>query len=150
MIKKATLLNLPEIFSLSKELYLDSINHRSLYIWDDEKALLALQQFITDENSIILIDYNAEGLKGYIIAELNSPIAGHSVIASVVALYVKPKYRGGTTFLRLIKFFESWAREKNATFFELGVSSGVNHDKTLSYYSALGYRPSSVSYIKEI
>lgn len=150
MIREATIFDLPKVFELSKEVYNVSVNHRSVYTWNDEKALSALKLFITsDEATIIIEEFNGI-LKGFIIAELYMPAAGIEIIASDVVVFVKPEYQGGITIAKLIKGYENWAKSKGATHIELGVSSGLNHERTLSLYVSLGYRPSSVTYIKGI
>lgn len=147
MIKEATLFDLPKVFEVSKELYATAINHQQVYALDDERALLSLKMLITSARSTILIDEKNENITGLLIASLSTPPAGNNLIANDIAFFVKS---GGTTALRLIKKYEAWAKSKGATHIELGVSSGVNTDRTLSMYSCLGYAPSSVTYIKEI
>lgn len=150
MIREATILDLPKIFEISKEVYNVSVNHRRVYAWNDEKALSSLKLFITSDESTLIIEECNGILKGFIIAELSMPAAGIDIIASDVVVFVKPEYQGGITIAKLIKGYETWAKSKGATHIELGVSSGLNHERTLSIYSRLGYRPSSVTYIKEI
>ncbi|WP_294609752.1 GNAT family N-acetyltransferase [uncultured Gilliamella sp.] len=150
MIKEATLLDLPKVFEISKEVYSAAVNHRNIYAWDDSKALLMLKHYIASDNAAIIIDENSQKLKGFIIVELVTPAAGLELIASEVAFFVRPEFQGSITAFRLIKGYESWAKQKGANHIELGVSSGLNQERTLYMYSALGYRPSSVTYIKEV
>lgn len=150
MIKKATLQDLDKVFKISKRLYLHSTNHIRVYKWDDDTALCTLREFITGKHSTILIDENDGDLRGFIMAQLTTPYAGTNVIANDIAFFVIPEFQGGTTALRLIKAYEKWARRAGATHIELGVSSGVDTERTLSMYSYLGYAPSSVTYIKEL
>ncbi len=150
MIKEATLFDLPKVFEISKELYSKAINHKKVYTWDDASALQSLKILITSANSTILIDEQKGILNGFIIANLSKPPAGQNLIASDIAFYVRHESQGGATALRLIKRYEAWARSKGATHIELGVSSGVYTERTLSMYSFLGYAPSSVTYIKEL
>lgn len=150
MIREATLLDLPKIFDISQEAYELAINHHRLYTWDAETAMTSMKLFILNNESSILIDEENGVVKGFMAVRISTPIAGVDVIASDVALFVKPEFQGGLTVVKLIKRYESWAKEKGAKCIELGVSSGLNHERTLSIYSNLGYRPSSVTYIKEI
>ncbi|TSJ87988.1 GNAT family N-acetyltransferase [Gilliamella apicola] len=150
MIKEATLFDLPSVFEISKELYSKAVNHQNIYKWDDASAIHSLKILITSDNSTILIDEQNKKLNGFIIANISTPPAGKNLIASDIAFFVRPEAQGGTTALRLIKRYETWAKSKGATHIELGVSSGVNTERTLSMYSFLGYSPSSVTYIKEL
>ena len=150
MIKEATLFDLPKVFKISKELYSKAVNHQKIYAWNDAQTLLSLETLIKDDNSTILIDEQKGVLKGFLIAGISMPIAGTNRIANDMAFFVTPEAQGGTTALRLIRRYESWAKSKGATHIELGVSSGVDTERTLSMYSFLGYEPSSVTYIKEL
>lgn len=150
MIREATFLDIPAVFELCKKAYEESNYHQRLYAWDEEKAISSLKIFILCNGATILIDENDGVITGFLIAELTAPVGGVDVIATDVAFYVLPEYRGSLTAFRLIKKYECWAKTNGAKHIELGVSSGVDHEKTLSLYAFLGYRPSSVTYIKEV
>lgn len=150
MIKEATLQDLDRVLTISKKLYLHSANHTRIYAWDDDTALGTLREFITGGYSTILIDENDGDLRGFIMAQLTTPYAGKNIIANDIAFFVDPEFQGANTALRLIRAYEKWAKQAGATHIELGVSSGINTERTLSMYSFLGYAPSSETYIKEL
>ena len=84
------------------------------------------------------------------MAQLTTPYAGKNIIANDIAFFVDPEFQGANTAWRLIRAYEKWAKQAGATHIELGVSSGINTERTLSMYSFLGYAPSSETYIKEL
>lgn len=150
MIREATFLDIPAVFELCKKAYAESSNHQRLYAWDEEKAISSLKIFILCNGATVLIDEKGGVIRGFLIAELTAPLGGVDIIATDVAFYVLPEHRGSLTAFRLIKKYESWAKKNGAKHIELGVSSGVVHEKTLSLYAFLGYRPLSVTYTKEV
>ena len=64
---------------------------------------------------------------------------GHDKIASDLLLYVTPEARGGTAAVRLIKAYDKWAREAGAKEIHVGVSTGVNEERTVKLYEKLGF-----------
>lgn len=64
--------------------------------------------------------------------------------------YVKPAYRGGSTFIRLIDVAEQWAEEQRADELIFGVSSGFKVEKTLKLYARLGYKVGTANARKDL
>lgn len=64
---------------------------------------------------------------------------GYDKIASDLLLYVTPEARGGTAAPRLIKAYEKWALASGAKEIHVGVSTGVNEDRTVKLYEKLGF-----------
>lgn len=150
MIREANFLDIPDVVKIGRELYESAINHNSMYEFDDEKALTVCKHFIDSDDSIVLIDKNGGEITGFFIGQLTTPLVGTETIAVDVMLFVRPEYQGGYTIFKLIKKYEQWAKSKGAKFIQLGVSSGLKQQRTLSMYSYLGYRPHSAIYFKEV
>lgn len=64
------------------------------------------------------------------------------------ALYVLPEYRGTTAAIRLLKDFEAWGKSQGANEMSLGVSTGIDTDKTHNFYTKMGYLYSGGIYKK--
>ncbi|MDF7671159.1 GNAT family N-acetyltransferase [Orbaceae bacterium ESL0721] len=150
MIKQATLFDVPDIVRIGHDLYNESANHNQLYKWDDESALSTCKFFVTNESSLVLIDKGEQGLKGFFIGQILTPLASKDKMALDVMFFIRPAYRGGTTAYRLIKRYEEWARSHDVKYIQLGSSSGLSQQRTLNMYSRLGYVPQAVTYVKEV
>lgn len=148
MIREANFLDIPDLVKIGKELYDAAINHK--YSWNDERAIEACKYFMSSSDSMIIVGIQHEQIAGFFIGELYRPIASNDIVANDVMIFVRPEFQGGKIALKLIKKYEAWAKEKGAKFINLGVSSGLKQNRTLSMYELLGYRPHSVSYIKEV
>lgn len=69
-------------------------------------------------------------------------------MACDVVLYVTPEYRGTRIAPRLVHAFERWAIEAGADELVLGVSTGIEADRTASLYERLGYERSGITLTK--
>lgn len=63
-------------------------------------------------------------------------------------LFVLPHYRGGSAAVRLIKTYEEWAFAQGAEEVGLGISTGVDQERTVCIYERLGYKLASYTCIK--
>ena len=71
------------------------------------------------------------------------------MIASDLMVYVIPERRGSTAAYRLIKAYEKWAVEFGASEITLGISSGINVERTSKFYQTLGFECEAVMFKKE-
>jgi len=53
-------------------------------------------------------------------------------------VYVTPKHRGSTAFIKLIKHYVTWAQERGASLIFLRQSTGINTDMVENLYKRLG------------
>lgn len=57
-----------------------------------------------------------------------------------IVVYVNPEKRGTRAFVMLVKEFERWAAEKGAVMPKIvGISTGIDIEKTRASYERLGY-----------
>lgn len=92
----------------------------------------------------------SEEVIGFICGALHQQFFTQQKFASDMALYVEPKYRGGSAAFRLVKAFENWAKEKGASHIWLGQSVGQNMDDTAKFYLRLGYSMAGVNTVKHL
>jgi hypothetical protein len=64
---------------------------------------------------------------------------GHDLIASDYVWYVTPEYRGSRAALSLLRDFQKWAEDRNASEVHVGISTGVFAEKTGALLEKLGY-----------
>jgi GNAT superfamily N-acetyltransferase len=71
-------------------------------------------------------------------------------MAIEVGLYILPEYRGSSAAVRLIKTFETWARDRGCVMIQSGVTIGINNDLAAGIYRKLGYRDAGPMLRKEL
>lgn len=101
--------------------------------------MIALQKF--KNSAYIKTAKNSEGIIiGMIVAEAVPYMFSPSEKMIVDHLfYVAPEYRGSSAALRMFKDFERWAISIGANEISLGVSTGVDPERTDSFYKRMGY-----------
>ena len=87
-------------------------------------------------------------LQGMMAGYLTEPYFGPGVIASDLALFVASNARGGRAAIALIERFEAWAVEHGAESVQLGITTGVNQERTGELYQRLGFAPFGLVYRK--
>lgn len=102
---------------------------------------------LTDQGGLFVAIKNDEVI-GFIAGVVVEHFLSHDTFACDIGVFVLPEHRGGTSFLRLVKTFEQWAKERGAQEIQLGVSTGVHPEQTVRMYERLGYKMSSYGLIK--
>jgi len=64
---------------------------------------------------------------------------GNDLVSSDLILYVDPEHRGGTAAPRLIKAYQEWAKKIGAKEITIGVSTGVNSERTARLFENMGF-----------
>lgn len=87
-----------------------------------------------------LVAREGEALLGTIILSIG-PLwyAPKVLVARDLLVWVAPEHRGGSTFIRMIRAMEAWARNVGITKLYLSQSTGIEVDKTVRLYEKLGY-----------
>jgi GNAT superfamily N-acetyltransferase len=70
--------------------------------------------------------------------------------AGDLAVYVAPEYRGTSILPRMLREFERWAVENDATEITLGVTTEIHPERTAALYERNGYRLSGSIAVKDI
>ena len=87
-----------------------------------------------------LVAREGEVLLGTIILSVG-PLwyAPKVLVARDLLVWVAPEHRGGSTFIRMIRAMEAWARNVGIAKIYLSQSTGIEVDKTARLYEKLGY-----------
>ncbi len=75
---------------------------------------------------------------------------GDDWVCSDLILYVTPEHRGGSSAPRLIKAYEEWARRIGVKEIQIGVSTGVQEERTAQFFQKLGYGNKAIYFRKRI
>ena len=115
--------------------------------WDEQKLLNLFEQ----PNIFCVLGQNEGGeYVSFFLGMVCQQFFGNDWVATDLAMYVHPDYRGGSYFVRMTKEFEIWARNVGAKEIYLGQSTGINIEKTKSMFERLGYQPIGYSAKKEL
>lgn len=87
---------------------------------------------------------------GFICGALEPAIWFEAMYAVQNLLWVDPARRGSGRAWRLVAALETWALEQGACGVWNGISSGLDEERTGSFYVKMGYRPRGQTYFKEL
>jgi len=94
---------------------------------------------IQGDNGFGVIAYKDGAPVGIMAGALATHFFGPALFAYDFVWYVVPEDRGSSTAVRMLKRFEVWARSQGAKELHLGVTTGVDPEKTHSIYQRMGY-----------
>ncbi len=78
-------------------------------------------------------------IRGMFVGVLNEHFFSTNTIATDLFLYVKPDYRGSRDGYALIKGYLDWCQEVQADVVKMGITTGINEEKTGELYKKLGF-----------
>ena len=87
---------------------------------------------------------------GFLLGHMTEQFCSFVKIAKEQAMYIVPEYRGGTTFMKMFKVFEQWAKDNKAQEIFIGHSSGIKTETATSLFPRLGYSLTGYTYNKEL
>lgn len=101
------------------------------------------RSLLTKENALVLVD--GDPVCAMFVGYVNAFWWGNDLESHDLLLYVVPERRGGTHAVKLIKAYVAWAEEKGASDIKIGVSTGIEYERTVRLFERMGFRPFSNS-----
>lgn len=143
LVRTACSEDVPQVVELAQEMVKDTPF--------SEVKKEKIEQIITIPRAISLVaETEDKKIVGFFCGLLDKQFFTDQIRAMDLALFVKEEYRGSSASIKLIRKFESWAKEKGATQVWLGQSVGHNIEQTKNFYERLGYKTMGVNTLKEI
>ena len=138
MIREATMLDVPDIVWLGKEMHAESIYARR--VWDAQKVQRLASRYITNPDCFLWVACKNNRPHGFISGYVTDYHFGNESLAALLDFYFRPMNRGSADVVRLIRRFEEWALFKQCVEVNLGISTGVRLDKFDRLCHKLGYQ----------
>lgn len=138
-----------ELIELGKEFHKESRHGKFKF---DEQRVWDLAANIKTHPEKYHINYyrNQDGkIVGMFIGIIVPEFFSGRLLANDMGMYVAPEYRGTRVFIKMLKTFETWAKESGAEKIILYHSAGINTDKAISLFSKLGYEHYGFIFDKE-
>jgi RimJ/RimL family protein N-acetyltransferase len=141
-VRRATVADIEALVELARELHAEAPTYR-----DEPFEPVVLQRWLLQRiGSTMLVDDNAVfvavrdgAILGVLIGMVVPRWFNRLRIAAELTLYVKPEYRGGRTLPALVRAFKAWAKEQGATKATLGISTGIQAERTVRAYARMGF-----------
>lgn len=119
--------------------------------YSEEKLNKFLRLMILNPEQYCAYVYEKDNtIIGFFLGVSSEQWIGTDKMSSDLACYIIPEERGSMAGVRLIKAYEEWASSINVKEIVIGVSTGINTDRTSSLFKRLGYGDEAFSFRKRI
>jgi GNAT superfamily N-acetyltransferase len=129
--------DMPAVFELAERGYRESRYNR--YPLRPEKFQNLADLAEAEPDSVLCVVAEETGIIGMLCAIVTEHYFADMVYATNLALYVDPDSRGKLVAPKMIRGFERAARVRGVDEIMLGATFGVESDRTLRLFNALGY-----------
>jgi len=128
------------LLELAEEMRLESLSFRDCPIDRDKLLVIGEATINTPETYFGVVAEKHGEIIGFMIGFCAEEYFSLNKTASDLALYVIPKERGGHAAYAILLRFKSWTKKRGAKTVSLGITTGVEVERTKKLYKALGFK----------
>lgn len=107
--------------------------------WDSQKVADLIAGLISSDDGLALVAEQGCEIVGGFLGFIDTHWCSNDRVASDLALYVTPAHRGGTTGLRLLRAYATWATDRGAKMVTCGITTGVALDASTRLFQIAGF-----------
>ena len=142
-IRYATNEDVPILMEMIQEAHKESPRYSRLS-FNFHKVLELFYSLIVNDPGFAIVAERDGQIIGFMIGFCAPYWGSDDLVASDILVYITPKYRGGSSAKKMVEAFIAWAKEKGAILIQLGVSTGIHTERTVSLYESLGLKRYSI------
>ena len=131
--------------AMHQESYFKHFNYN-----EDKLNNLLNHMISTPEQYCALVIEKDNAIIGFFLGISNEQWFGTDKMSCDLACYIIPSERGSIAGVKLIKAYEEWANTINVKEIIVGVSTGINTDRTSGLFKRLGYGDEAFSFRKRV
>lgn len=148
MIRPATLEDIETIVEIGKVMHQES-SYRDLP-YDCEKVGALMGGLIDGNYGVVFVAENGGEIIGGIAGGVTQFWFCDESHGFDYCFFVHPEHRGGSAAFRLLLAFELWCKRMGAKYMDIGITTGVNIDKTTRFYEKMGFVSSGCFFRKTL
>jgi GNAT superfamily N-acetyltransferase len=138
MIRPAGFRDIPEIIRLSETMHQES-RYRDLP-YSGQKFSALLRRLIDSPSGMVAVAEKDGQIVGAVAAVITEHYFADANISYELGLYVEKAHRGTLAGYRLAKEYITWARSKGVDQIDMGITTGIDEDRTGRMYERLGLK----------
>lgn len=138
-VRDATLDDVPALLALGQRMHAESPRFRQIE-FDSPRLQMTLEQVLAADGGFLMVGVHDDTIAGVMVGLATQHWCSTDIVASELALYVEPEFRGSLLAARLIRRYITWARNLGAKLVVAGISTGVHTEETARLYEAVGMR----------
>jgi GNAT superfamily N-acetyltransferase len=138
LIRPANVEDIDKLTELGARMHAESAY--AFLAYDAEKVRRTIASYIDDpETYCVLAAQQEQSIVGMLGAYLIDYFFCDEKLACDVVVYVDAGFRGSSAATRLIRAFREWAAARGAREICLGISTGIDVERTGAFYERLGF-----------
>ncbi len=138
-VRRASVLDLPEILPLARAFHAESPYHRE-FAFDDDKVEQLITAASTDPAWCALVVADDDGIFGLALFFAAEMFFSRALEAADLTFYVAPAKRGTRAAFRLMQQVREWAEMRGCAKLSVAPNTGINHDATARFLEKLGFQ----------
>lgn len=148
MIRPALLQDMPTLLGLARGMHREAPAYQD-WPYDEAKVEALLGSLIAGHGCLLVAELADGSVVGGIAGICVPHWFSQAKVATDLALFIAPARRNGTTAMRLVEGFMTWAELVGARRVQLGVTTGVHPEATGRLFEACGLVPSGQLFAKD-
>lgn len=137
-IRTITPADIPAILAMGGLMH-DESEYRSLDYAPEKCAALCRSIMANADTQLGLVAVEGDEHFGMLGAYVTAAYFSDDLVSGDYLVYVRPEFRGTTAFVRMVKRYIEWAKERGAQLIFLRTSTGIESDATAALYQRLGF-----------
>ena len=147
-IRKATQQDLLDLSILSKQFAREAKQNGYNITFDTVKFTDSFSKVIDNPDYFYYLAEVNKEVVGFFLGAVFKPLFSEDILAVEMFWWLEKEYRGNKVALKMLKSFETWAKEAGAS--EVSVSDLQGLQSLDNLYGRLGYTRSEVTYKKDL
>ncbi|BAO29380.1 GNAT family N-acetyltransferase [Sulfuritalea hydrogenivorans] len=144
-IRAASHIDVARIAEIGAVLHAESPRFSRLNL-STPKLMQLFLMLIESPDGLLLVADRAGAVVGGMAGVVTPHWFSDDLVSNDYGVFLLPDQRGGMTAARLVRGYIEWAKAKGAKMIQLGISTGVQTEETVSLYRALGLKQFSVGF----
>lgn len=136
--RRATPQDLDVIVRMGEAMHAESPRYRGAN-FDAAKVLALAVRMLEEPSAGLFVAESGRQVIGMAAVVAADRWFGHDRYVTDLAIYLQPEHRGNGAFVRLVWAVEEWAIGQGVQELDLGVSTGVEAERTVRAYTRMGY-----------
>lgn len=132
-----TIEDLPAIVEMGREMHQESKTYQGLE-FSDCRVKEVVKSLLSGDYFTVVAEINGR-VVGMMAGLVTCPNCSYDLMAVDVNMYLRPEARGTTAGARMVQAYVEWAQAKGAKQITVGVTAGIDNDKAIEFYEALGF-----------
>ncbi len=138
-LRTATAEHIPGIFAIAKAMSKETRTYAD-FDFDNDKALRFIVDHVDHPHRLMVVAENDAGeVVGAFLATATETYFGRDIVTQDDAFYVLPEHRGKGTLAQFLMAYHQWAQTLNPKYIYLGVTLGINDERTIEALKVAGY-----------